>query len=74
MFLNQLKTNYLIGFLQNGFKYKKNEFTTLFKEISPQELNKCLQKFYLQENAKAISSLRAKFVIVGSSNWVKNPI
>ena len=25
----------------------KKEFTTPFEEISPQELNKCLQKFYL---------------------------
>ena len=25
----------------------QKEFTTPFEEVSPQELNKCLQKFYL---------------------------
>ena len=42
---------------------------TLFEEISPQELNKCLQKFCLQEKATAAAdrSLRAKTVIVGNS-------
>ena len=34
----------------------QKEFTTPFEEISLQELNKCLQKFYFsQENAMAIN-------------------
>ena len=45
MFTNKLKTRFN-SFLQNGFKYKKNSQFT-FQEIFPQELNKCLQKFYL---------------------------
>ena len=45
LFINKLKSN-LIIFLHNDFKFKK-EFTTPFEKISPQELNKCLQKFYL---------------------------
>ena len=48
-----------------------------FKEISPQELSKCLQKFYCrQEKATtaAVRSLRAKTVIVGNGKWVKNHI
>ena len=46
-----------------------------FKEISPQELNKCLQKFYFrQEKATTadVRSLRAKIAIVGNGKWVKN--
>ena len=46
----------------------QKEFTTPFEEISPQELNKCLKKFYLSaEKAtidRAVRSLRAKIVIV----------
>ena len=45
MFINKLKTKF------NRFFYRmipnKKESTTPFEEISPQELNKCLQKFYL---------------------------
>ena len=40
-----------------------------FKEISPQELNKCLQRFYFrQEKATTadVRSLRAKIAIVGN--------
>ena len=45
----------------------RKEFTTPFEEISPQELNKCLQKFYLSEEkatTAAVRSLCAKIVIV----------
>ena len=35
-----------MGFLHNGFKYRK-KFTTPVEEMFPQELNKCLQNFYL---------------------------
>ena len=49
---------------------------TSFEEISPQELNKRLQKFYLSARKSddhghsVIHS--AKIVIVGNSKWVKN--
>ena len=45
LFINKLKTKFNNLFLKNDFKYKKN--SQLLLEISPQELNKCLQKFYL---------------------------
>ena len=45
LFINKLKTKFNNLFLQNDFKYEK--LTTPFEEISPQELNKCLQKFNL---------------------------
>ena len=45
----------------------QREFTTPFEEISPQELNKRLQQFYLSARPRAIRSLRAKIVIVGNS-------
>ena len=51
----------------------QKEFTTPFEEISLQELNKCLQKFYFsQENAMAIWWLHAKIVTVGNSKSLKN--
>ena len=52
----------------------QKEFTTPFEEISPQELNKCLQKFYLsaKKTRRPFSHLRAKIVIIGNSKWVKN--
>ena len=45
LFINKLKTNFIIFFYRMILTSK--EFTTPFEEISPQELNKCLQKFYL---------------------------
>ena len=48
---------------------KKNS-QLLFEKISPQEVNKCLQKFYLsarKATTAAVRSLRAKIVIVGNS-------
>ena len=40
----------------------QKEVITLFEEISPQELNKCLQKFICQQgNMTAAQLLRAKF-------------
>ena len=45
----------------------QKEFTTPFEEISSQELNKCLQKFYLsaeKATTSAVRSLCAKIVIV----------
>ena len=47
LFINKLKTKFNNRFLYNDFKYKKNSLVTPFEEISPQELNKCLKKFYL---------------------------
>ena len=44
--INKLKTKFNNLFYRKILKWKK-EFTTPFEEISPQELNKCLQKFYL---------------------------
>ena len=47
------------------------KFTTPFEEISSQELNKCLQKFYLSarksDDPGAVRLLCAKIVIVGNS-------
>ena len=49
----------------------KKEFTTPFEEIFMQEVNKCLQKFYLSARKKAMTasvwSLGAKIVIIGYS-------
>ena len=46
----------------------QKEVITLFEEISPQELNKCLQSFICrQENVTAVRSLHAKFISVGNS-------
>ena len=47
----------------------KKEFTTPFDEISPQELNKCLQKFYLSERKSDDRGrlVIARIVIVGNS-------
>ena len=45
MFTNKLKTRLTFFFLQNGSKYKEN--SQPFEEISPEELNKCLQQLYL---------------------------
>ena len=42
LFISKLKTKF-----NNLFYRIQKEFTTPFEEISPQELNKCLQKFYL---------------------------
>ena len=53
----------------------QKEFKTPFEEISPQELDKCLQMFYLsarKSDGRAVRSLRAKIVIFGNSKWVKN--
>ena len=53
----------------------QKEFTTPFEEVSPQQLNKCLQSFICRQEkgtAAAVRSLRAKIVIVGNSKWVKN--
>ena len=46
MFINKLKTRFNSLFFTEWFQMQK-EVITLFEEISPQELNKCLQKFYL---------------------------
>ena len=54
------------------------EFTTPFEEISPQELNKCLQKkFYLsarKSDDRGRSVIARQNVIAGNSKWVKNHI
>ena len=66
MFVNELKTI----FFTEWFLNTKKEFTNPFEKISPQELKKCLQKFYLSARnatAVAVRSLRAKIVIVGNS-------
>ena len=44
LFINKLKTRFNNHFYRIILNTKK--FTTPFEEISPQELNKCLQKFY----------------------------
>ena len=44
----------------------QREFTTPFQEISPKELNKCLQKYSFicrQEEATAVRSLSSKIVL-----------
>ena len=52
MFINKLKTKLSsFFFLQNGFKDTKN-LPLLFEEISRQELNKCLRKFYLSSRKR----------------------
>ena len=68
MFINKLKTkfNSFLFFIE-WFQIQK-EFTTPFEEISPQELNKCLQKFYLsaKKTRRPFSHLGAKIVLVGN--------
>ena len=44
----------------------QKEFTTPFKEISPQELNKCLQKCYLSARK---SDNHGHSVIVRQNKW-----
>ena len=52
----------------------QKEITTHFEEISPQELNKCLQKCFFGKKSMdtAIQSSHNKIVIIGNSKWVKN--
>ena len=38
----------------------QRELTTIFTEISPKELNKCLQKFYLSVRKRDRSSVFAR--------------
>ena len=67
LFINKRKAKFDNLFYRLILNQK--ESTTPFEEISAQELNKCLQKFYLwQESATAavVRSLRAKIVIVGN--------
>ena len=47
----------------------QKEFTTLFKEMSPQEPNKCIQNslFIVKKTRWPFDHLRAKIVIVGSN-------
>ena len=74
MFIKKLKTKFnSFRFLLEWFQIQK-EFVTPLEEISPQELNKCLQKFHLSANKaqRPFGHLRAKTVIDGSSKWVKN--
>ena len=55
----------------------QKEFKTPFEEISPQELNKCLQKFYLsarKSDDRGRSVIARQNVIAGNSKWVKNHI
>ena len=50
----------------------QKEVITLFEEISPQELNKCLQSFICrQENVTAVCSLHAKFIALATVNELK---
>ena len=69
MFINKLKTkfNSFLFFIE-WFQIQK-VFTTPFKDIFPQELNKFLQKVYLsaKKTRQPFGHLRAKIVIVGSS-------
>ena len=64
MFINKLKTKL------NGFQIQK-EVTTLFKAMSPQKLNKYLQKFHLWSRKRDVRSVRCapsgKIVYVGSN-------
>ena len=55
MFVNKLKTKFN---LTEWFQILK-EFTAPFEEISQQELNKCLQKFYLSARKRNDRSLIA---------------
>ena len=58
MSINKLKTKF------NSFFYRMvlniKNFTTPFKERSPQELNKCLQKFYLSAKKRDGRSVIAR--------------
>ena len=52
----------------------QKEFTTPFEEVSPQELNKCLQKYLSARKSddRGHSVIGAKIVIIaGNSKWVK---
>ena len=40
------KKNTNLNIFQHGFS-KKNEFVTTVKEMTPTQLNKCLEKFYV---------------------------
>ena len=53
----------------------QKEWTTPFEEIFPQELNKCLQKFYLsarKSDDRGRPVIARQIVIIGNSKWVKN--
>ena len=55
----------------------QKEFKTPFEEISPQELNKCLQKFYWsarKSDDRGRSVIARQNVIAGNGKWVKNHI
>ena len=67
LFINKLKTKFNDLFYRMILNTKG--FTTPFEEISPQELNKRLQKFCRQEKVTtaAVRSSLAKIVIVGNS-------
>ena len=73
--INDFKTKWNGSF--EWFQIQK-EFTTLFEEMSPQPLVKCLQKFILhnycmgKKTWQPFHQLCAKIVIVGSNQWVKN--
>ena len=69
LFINKLKTKFNNLFYRMILNAKRIHSSFNFKEISPQELNKCLQKFYFrQEKATTadVRSLRAKIAIVGN--------
>ena len=68
LFINKLKTKFNNLFYRMTLNTKKS--TTPFEEISPQELNKYLQKFYLSARK---SDDRGRLVIVAQNcnRWQK---
>ena len=72
-FINRLKTKFNNLFYRMILNTKR--IHNSFEEISPQELYKRLQKFYLSARKAtnaAVRSLRARIVFVGNSKLVKN--
>ena len=66
LFINKLKTKFDTLFYRMVLNTKKNSIP--FEEISPQQLNICLQKFYLsarKSDGAAFRLVRAKIVVVG---------
>ena len=60
----------VIVFFSHRMALNTRGFTTLFDEISPKELNKCLQKFYLsgkKSDGDDYIVIVGKIVIVGNS-------
>ena len=70
LFINKLKTKFNILFYRMILNAKRIHSSFNFNEISPQGLNKCLQKFYFrQEKATTadVRSLGAKIAIIGDT-------